>query len=195
MSLITRILSRLFERTPKYEVSAYRTIYTAVVGRLSRTGVTIGKTAKVPRVEVHSIREGERLDKDGALRQVTMTVESISNRSLGDATQMNEDNLKRLTEYELDLDGWKCLGVVPVQLQDLTETSDTNKILYRLLQEVTIFLEKEKEDAEEVGGPEEPDPIPVDPDPNPDPDPGEEPIEEEPAVPGEPVDGEQEENN
>ena len=195
MSLITRILSRLFERTPKYEVSAYRTIYTAVVGRLSRTGVTIGKTAKVPRVEVHSIREGERLDKDGALRQVTMTVESISNRSLGDATQMNEDNLKRLTEYELDLDGWKCLGVVPVQLQDLTETSGTNKSLYRLLQEVTIFLEKEKEDAEEVGGPEEPDPIPVDPDPNPDPDPGEEPIEEEPAVPGEPVDGEQEENN
>lgn len=190
MSLITRILSRLFERTPKYEVSAYRTIYTAVVGRLSRTGVTVGKTAKVPRVEVHSIREGERLDKDGALRQVTMTVESISNRSLGDATQMNEDNLKRLTEYELDLDGWKCLGVVPVQLQDLTETSDTNKILYRLLQEVTIFLEKEKEDAEEVGGPEEQDPIPVDPDPNPEPDPGEEPIEEEPAVPGEPVDGE-----
>ena len=211
MSLITRILSRLFERTPKYEVSAYRTIYTAVVGRLSRTGVTIGKTAKVPRVEVHSIREGERLDKDGALRQVTMTVESISNRSLGDATQMNEDNLKRLTEYELELDGWKCLGVVPVQLQDLTETSDTNKILYRLLQEVTIFLEKEKEDEEiEIAVPEDPipvdpedpvdpeypvdpeDPIPADPE---DPEPGDGPIEEEPAVPGEPVDGEQEENN
>lgn len=191
MSLITRILSRLFVRTPKYEVSAYRTIYTAVVGRLSRTGVTIGKTAKVPRVEVHSIREGERLDKDGALRQVTMIVESISNRSLGDATQMNEDNLKRLTEYELELDGWKCLGVVPVQLQDLTETSDTNKILYRLLQEVTIFLEKEKEDEEiEIAVPE--DPIPVDPE---DPEPGDELIEEEPAVPGEPVDGEQEENN
>lgn len=190
MSLITRILSRLFERTPKYEVSAYRTIYTAVVGRLSRTGVTVGKTAKVPRVEVHSIREGERLDKDGALRQVTMTVESISNRSLGDATQMNEDNLKLLTEYELQLDGWTCLGVVPVQLQDLTETSDTNKILYRLLQEVTIFLEKEKEDEEiEIAVPE--DPIPVDPE---DPEPGG-PIEEEPAVPGEPVDGEQEENN
>ena len=194
MSLITRILSRLFERTPKYEVSAYRTIYTAVVGRLSRTGVTVGKTAKVPRVEVHSIREGERLDKDGALRQVTMTVESISNRSLGDATQMNEDNLQRLTEYELQLDGWKCLGVVPVQLQDLTETSDTNKILYRLLQEVTIFLEKEKEDVEDAGPSEESDPIPADPDPttvDPDPDdpePGDEPIEEEPAVPADPSD-------
>lgn len=191
MSLITRILSRLFERTPKYEVSAYRTIYTAVVSRLTRTGVTVGKTAKVPRVEVHSIREGERLDKDGALRQVTMTVESISNRSLGDATQMNEDNLKRLTEYELELDGWKCLGVVPVQLQDLTETSDTNKILYRLLQEVTIFLEKEKEDEEiEIAVPEDPD-DPVDPEPYP----GGDPIEEEPAVPAQPDDGEQEENN
>ena len=193
MSLISRILSRLFARNPKYEVSGYRTVYNAVVERLAREGVTIGSTAKHPRVEIHSIRENERLDKDGALRQISLTVESISNRALSEAVTMNEDNLRLLTEYELELDGWKCLGVVPVLLQDLTETSDTNKILYRLLQEVTIFLEKEKEDAEEVGGPEEPDPIPVDPDPIPEP--GEEPIEEEPSVPGEPVDGEQEENN
>lgn len=142
------ILSRLFQRSPRYEVSGYRTIYNALVSRLSRSGVTVGKTAKVPRVEIHSIREGERLDKDGALRQISVIVESISNTSLGNATTMNEDNLKLLTENELELSGWTCLGIIPVQLQDLTESSDTNKILYRLLQEVTIFLEKTKTDTQ-----------------------------------------------
>lgn len=142
------ILSRLFQRSPRYEVSSYRTIYNALVSRLSRSGVTVGKTAKVPRVEIHSIREGERADKEGALRQINLIVESISNTSLGNAVTMNEDNLKLLTEYELELDGWKCLGILPVQLQDLTESSDTNKIIYRLLQEVTIFLEKTKTDTQ-----------------------------------------------
>ena len=167
MSLITRILSKLFVRSPKYEVSAYRTIYNALVARLTREGVIIGRTASLPRVEIHSIRENERLDKDGALRQLSVTVESMSNRSLGEAVTMNEDNLRILTEYELELEGWTCLGVVPVLLQDLSETSDTNKIVYRLLQEFNIFLEKTKTDEAE-----------------------EEPISEEPAVPQDPVDPE-----
>lgn len=141
------ILSKLFRRYPRYEVSGYRTIYNALVARLSRSGVTVGKTSKMPRVEVHSIREGERLDKEGAIRQITLTVESMSNKSLGDAVTMNEDNLKLLTETELELEGWTCMGIVPTQLQDLTESSDTNKIVYRLLQEVTIFLEKVKTDT------------------------------------------------
>ena len=61
---------------------------------------------------------------------------------------MNEDNLKLLTENELSFTGWTSLGVTPVQLQDLTETSDTNKIIYRLMQEVSVFLEKTKTDPE-----------------------------------------------
>ena len=142
------IFSRIFQRRPRYQVSGYRTIYTAVVERLTRDGVTIGRTSKVPRVEVHSIREQERLDKDGALRQINLTVESISNTSLSQATTMNEENLRLLTENDLELDGWACIGVLPVQLQDLTESSDTNKIIYRLLQELVVFLEKTKTDTE-----------------------------------------------
>ncbi len=142
------ILSRLFSRYPRYEVSGYRDIYGAVVARLTRTGVVVGSTAKYPRVEVHSIREQDRLDKEGALRQINLTVESISNSSLAQDVTMNEDNLRLLTETELELTGWNCLGVLPVQLQDLSETSDTNKILYRLLQEVTIILEKTKTDTD-----------------------------------------------
>lgn len=141
------ILSRLFQRWPRHQVSGYRTIYNALVAQLTRQGVTIGKTAKYPRVEIHSIREQERLDKEGALRQISVTVESISNRSLGEATTMLEDNLRLLTENELELIGWTCFGILPVQLQDMTESSDTNKIIYRLLQEVTIFLEKTKTDT------------------------------------------------
>ena len=138
------ILSRLFSRQPRYEVSGYRDIYNAVVARLTRTGVVVGSTAKYPRVEVHSIREQDRLDKEGALRQINLTVESISNSSLAQAVTMNEDTLRLLTETELEIEGWNVLGVLPVQLQDLTESSDTNKIIYRLLQELVIFLDKEK---------------------------------------------------
>ena len=139
-------LSRLFQRKPRYEVSGYRTIYTALVTRLTRTGVTVGSTASYPRVEIHSIREGERLDKDGALRQLSVIVESVSNSSLDEAVQMNEDNLKLLTQTELELTGWDCLGILPVQLQDMTETTDSKKILYRILQELSIVLEKQKTD-------------------------------------------------
>lgn len=144
------IFSNLFERTPKYDVSAYGPIYSAVVSRLSRTGVKVGGTAGYPRVEVHSIIEGERMDKDGQLRQVTLVVESIGNASLAATVRLNEDNLKLLTEYGIELEGWSCLGVVPGQLQDLTETADSAKIIYRQLQSFTIYLSKDKpEEAEE----------------------------------------------
>lgn len=142
------ILSRLFHRSPRYDVSAYGDIYSALKARLDRPGVRVGGTAGYPRVEIHSIREGERLDKDGALRVVTLTVESISKSSLGEAVAMNEANLRLLTETELEIDGWDCLGVVPTQLQDLSETSDSAKILYRILQEVSVFLEKVKTDTD-----------------------------------------------
>lgn len=141
------LFSRLFARTPKYHESAYGPFYAAVVSRLERTGVRVGKTAGYPRVEVHSITEGERLDKEGQLRQLSFTVESIGNASLPATTQMNEDNIRLLTS-ELTLpEGWNCLGVVPDQLQDLTETADTARIIYRLLQGFTIFVERVKTEA------------------------------------------------
>lgn len=141
------ILSRIFRRYPRYEVSGYRDLYSAVVARLTRTGVHVGGTAGYPRVEVHSIREQERLDKEGALRQMTLTIESMSDTSLGEAVTMNEDNLRLLTETEIELTGWNTLGVVSGQLQDLTETTDSKKIIYRLLQEVSVYLEKIKSDT------------------------------------------------
>ena len=143
------ILGWLFRRNPKYEVSAYRDVYTALVSALAREGVSVGKTASYPRVEIDTFLEGERLDKEGAIRQITCNIESISNTSLSQAATMNEENLELLTKAELDVGtDWVCLGIIPAQLQDLTETSDTNKILYRLNQSVNIFLERIKTDTE-----------------------------------------------
>ena len=138
------IFSRLFARTPAKHESAYGPVYAAVVARLERRGVRVGKGAGYPRVEVHSITEGERLDKEGMVRQLNLTVESIGNASLAATAAMNEENVERLTS-ELTLpEGWTCLGVVPDQLQDLTETADTAKIIYRLLQGFSIWVERVK---------------------------------------------------
>lgn len=162
------LFSRLFARTPAQHESGYGPVYSAVVARLTRSGVTVGRTARLPRVEVHSITEGERLDKEGQVRQLTLTVESIGNASLVATAQVNETNIERLTS-ELTLpEGWTCLGVVPDQLQDLTETSDTNKIVYRLLQTFTVWVMREKgtddaeQQVEQPADPAEPDPGVVD---------------------------------
>ena len=142
------LFSRLFARTPAYHESAYAPVYKAVVSRLKRSGVTIGKTSFYPRVEVHTITEGERQDKEGAVRALNLTVESIGNASLDATVAMNDDNIRLLTS-ELTLPtGWNCLGVVPDQLQDLTESSDTAKIIYRLLQSFTIWVERVKTEQE-----------------------------------------------
>ena len=190
------LFSWLFARTPAQHESGYGPVYSAVVARLTRPGVTVGRTARPPRVEVHSITEGERLDKEGQVRQLTLTVESIGNTSLVATAQVNEANIERLTSELVLPTGWTCLGVVPDQLQDLTESSDTNKIVYRLLQTFTVWVMRIKADTSptvepDPGDIEEPDPdepIPVDPD---------EPIPAEPEdpLPAEPDEGAAEEEN
>lgn len=138
------LFSRLFARKPAHDESSYYGVYKAVVARLTRPGVQVGRTSHYPRVEVHSITEGERLDKEGQLRQVSLTVESIGNASLAETVAMNEGNIELLTSELVLPAGWACLGVVPDQLQDLTETADTAKIIYRLLQTFTIWVMREK---------------------------------------------------
>ena len=150
MSLFSRIFSALFRRAPRYQVSAYRNVYTAMVSALSREGVNVGGTAGYPRVEINSIREQERLDKEGALRKLTVSIDSISARSMDEAVTMNEDNLRLLTESDLDVgENWTCMGVIPTQLRDLVETSDSQKILYRIIQDFSVFMELRKTDDPE----------------------------------------------
>ena len=122
--------------------SALGNVYKAVRQALTRTGVYVGETAEYPRVEIHSITESEWLDK-GSLKSVSCIVECISDKRIADVIEMNAENLRRMLESQLNLDkGWKVVGVIPGQLQSLTETTETKEMLYRLLQNVTIYVQR-----------------------------------------------------
>lgn len=122
--------------------SALGNVYKAIRSALTRTGVYVGETADYPRVEIHSITESEWLDK-GSMKSITCIVECISDKRIADVIEMNAENLRRMLESQLNLDkGWKVVGVIPGQLQSLTEATETKEILYRLLQNITIYVQR-----------------------------------------------------
>ena len=102
----------------------------------------MGGTADYPRVEIHSITESEWLDK-GWLKRITCVVECLSDKRIADVVEMNRENLSRMLEQSMALDeNWKLVGFVAGQAQELTETTDTKAIIYRLLQNMTIYVER-----------------------------------------------------
>lgn len=123
-------------------MGALAEIYKALRARLTRTGVHVGGTADYPRVEIHSIIESAWLDK-GSVKSVSCVVECISDRRMHDVQEMHEENLKRMLGSSLMLaNDWQVFGIVAGQVQELTEVSETNAIIYRLLQNVTIYVER-----------------------------------------------------
>jgi len=123
-------------------ISALSAVYKTLVSGLTRKGVKVGGTASYPRVEVHSVVEQEPTDKDGILRVITCIVESMSEDRMADVLSMNEGNLDLLRKA-LSLDtSWRIIDIIPGQLQELTESTETNKILYRLLQNITVYVER-----------------------------------------------------
>jgi hypothetical protein len=70
-------------------------------------------------------------------------VECISDKRIADVVEMNEENLLRMLERSIDLGSeWKIIGMVAGQAQELTETTDTKAIIYRLLQNMTVYVER-----------------------------------------------------
>lgn len=122
-------------------ISALGEVYKALRSALSRSGVYVGGSASYPRVEIHSIIESEWLDK-GSLKSISCIVECISDKRMTDVLEMNEENLRRMLEESLALgEGWHIVGIIPGQLQEMTEASETNAIIYRMLQNMTIYVE------------------------------------------------------
>jgi hypothetical protein len=121
--------------------SAQGDIYKALRKQLLRPGIPVGETADYPRVEIHSFTENAPQDKDGRLRSVSCIVESMSVKSYGDAVTMNAVNLERLTSggWRVDKD-FTIVGVTPDQLTELTETLETQDILYRQLQRINLLI-------------------------------------------------------
>lgn len=123
-------------------MSALGAVYKGIVARLTRKGVNVGGTASYPRVEVHSVTEQEPLDKGGTVRSISCIVESISEDRMAEVVGLNEGNLEQLSmALNLGAD-WRIIGIQQGQLQQITETSETNKILYRLLQNITVYVER-----------------------------------------------------
>lgn len=117
-------------------------IYKALRTQLLRPGIPVGETAGYPRVEIHSFAINAPGDKDGMVRTIVCTVESMSTRSYGDAVAMNEENLEKLASddwYAIGND-LRILGVIPDQLTELTEALETQEILYRQLQSINIIV-------------------------------------------------------
>lgn len=122
--------------------SALGAVFKGLRSSLTRTGVNVGGTADYPRVEIHSVTESEWLDK-GWLKRITCVVECISDKRIADVVEMNCENLSRMLEQSIALDeNWKVVGFVAGQAQELTESIDTKAIIYRLLQNMTIYVER-----------------------------------------------------
>ena len=122
--------------------SAQGQLYKALRSQLLRPGIPVGETAGYPRVEIHSFTENAPQDKDSMVRSISCVVESMSVASYGDVVAMNEENLERLLA-----DGWQVIGkgftvmsVAQDQLTELTDTLETQEILYRQLQRITILV-------------------------------------------------------
>lgn len=125
--------------------TAYGPVRASVVSALKAAGLKVGGTAGYPRVEVHSVIETQRLDKAGSVRRLSVTVESISDGSLPESAEMNETAMAALTADDALTPGagWRVMEVLPDQLQELTETSDSAKILYRTIQSYDILVERQ----------------------------------------------------
>ena len=135
--------------------SSYKPIAEALALALAREGVAVNGTTGYPRVELHTFIENPTTDKGEALRVLSCIVESMSNRSAEEAAQMNGYNLAALDGFRYDGDwsndfsgdfrlgrSFRCIGVVPTQLQELTETSDPQMIIYRVLQSIDIYVQQ-----------------------------------------------------
>ena len=60
---------------------------------------------------------------------------------MAEVVGLNEGNLEQLSmALNLGAD-WRIIGIQQGQLQQITETSETNKILYRLLQNITVYVQ------------------------------------------------------
>lgn len=135
--------------------SAYRPVFEELHRRLQRPGVFVGNTAGFPRVEVHSIVENQPTDKAASVRVISCVLESMSSKSMEQAARMNEYNLGVLqdfrysgafasdysTDFQLTGD-FRVVGVVWTGMNELAETTDTQAVIYRILQNIDIYVQQ-----------------------------------------------------
>lgn len=121
-------------------ISIQGKVFRFLRSKLIREGVFIGESAGYPRVELHTFTEGEPLDKDGQMRELTCQMESLSVQSYGEAVAMNEENLVRvISEDEEAFEDISISGVIFQQLTESIDSLDTNEVLYRQISSIKII--------------------------------------------------------
>jgi hypothetical protein len=124
--------------------ASYKPVSQAIHSALAREGVAIGNTAAVPRVEVHTFVENPSTDKGGAVRVLACVIESVSSKSMEDASGMNATNLEKLDGVRVsgDTPEFRIMGWLTTQLQEQTATSDTQQIEYHVLQSIDFYVQQ-----------------------------------------------------
>lgn len=107
---------------------------------MQRKGVSVGSTAGYPRAEISSINEQSSLDKTGEVRQISVVIDAMSNKSLGEALAISQENLDRIKEAEDETKSFTILGVTESTANTLEEVSDTQVLLYRVITNITFYL-------------------------------------------------------
>lgn len=121
--------------------SAYKDLVAALTSILMRPGVSVGSTAGYPRVEIHSVIENERLDKDGKIRMLTATIESMTTDSMIKAHELNEANLALIQGLALNTNCVLIGKPIADQMQSTSESTDAQTTIYRIIQSVNFYIE------------------------------------------------------
>lgn len=125
--------------------SALSSVFKMLRTALTREGVKIGGTASMPRVEIHSVVEDTPQTKDNTLRSITCTIECVSGGKVADVISLLEGNVAQVfADAGLSLAGYDVIGIVPGQIRlfDEQEAQDSTAVFFRLLQDVTVWVEK-----------------------------------------------------
>ena len=107
---------------------------------MQRNGVFVGSTAGYPRAEIASINEQSGIDKGGEVRQILVSIDSMSNKSLGEALAISQRNLDLIKEAEDTTDNFRILGVTESTAQTMEDMTETQAVLYRVINSLTFYL-------------------------------------------------------
>lgn len=111
---------------------------------MQRKGVIVGGSAGYPRAEIVSVNEQSVLDKGGEVRQVLVTIDSMSNKGLGEAFEINQHNLDRIKDADDSTSSYQILGVTEGNTTAREDMSDTQVVFYRVTNNLTFYLAKKK---------------------------------------------------
>ena len=120
--------------------SASTELFKWVVSTLTRQGVNVGGTAAYPRAEVSTLTENGPSDKDNSVRSFALVLESISDRSLGEAYDINATNLALLQDADDTLDNYRIVGVVEGTISTMEDMGEASLVLYRVINNLTIYV-------------------------------------------------------